>query len=325
MFLFALGKIVSSTCTGNRSLEIVDEDLLKSFPGVDGVAAEALQPSERCRIQSHREIDDFGDIWAPCDLDGRGVATEPLLGSLLAVVLGDTDRLEALWLLVAAETSRESRESIATVSTFSFDFFACLAPGGDHGAHVATFVDVLAQVLRGRSSIGLSQMTPLRWLLPPDRGLAPTCVVVADLVLRTATSRSTASLTWTLVHAFFPDDGRRIVLIQLDPSPPRVEECLSYLRIMAALEDGHHPGDVGHRSPETPPAYSSKLRVELAMHRSPSLISPPLPNRAGPIPGPPRLTIGVVLITGVGRDLICGDHFEVVDGKVPTVLALFGH
>jgi hypothetical protein len=49
-FLFALGKIVSSTCTGNRSLEIVDEDLLKSFPGVDGVAAEALQPSERCGI-----------------------------------------------------------------------------------------------------------------------------------------------------------------------------------------------------------------------------------------------------------------------------------
>jgi hypothetical protein len=61
-FLFALGKIVSSTCTSNRSLEIVDEDLLKSFPGVDGVAAEALQPSERSRIQSHREVDDFCDI-----------------------------------------------------------------------------------------------------------------------------------------------------------------------------------------------------------------------------------------------------------------------
>jgi hypothetical protein len=61
-FLFALGKIVSSTCTGNRSLEIVDEDLLKSFPGVDGVAAEALQPSKRRGIQSHREVDDFGNV-----------------------------------------------------------------------------------------------------------------------------------------------------------------------------------------------------------------------------------------------------------------------
>jgi hypothetical protein len=61
-FLLALGKIMSSTCTSNRSLEIVDEDLLKSFPGVDGVAAEALQPSERCRIQSHQEVDDFGNV-----------------------------------------------------------------------------------------------------------------------------------------------------------------------------------------------------------------------------------------------------------------------
>jgi hypothetical protein len=61
-FLFALGKIMSSTCTGNRSLEIVDEDLLKSFLGVDGVAAEALQPSERRGIQSHREVDDFGNV-----------------------------------------------------------------------------------------------------------------------------------------------------------------------------------------------------------------------------------------------------------------------
>jgi hypothetical protein len=98
-------------------------------------------------------------------------------------------------------------------------------------------------------------MTPLRWLLPPDRGLAPTGVVVADLVLKTATSRSTASLTLTLVHTFFPDGGRRIVLIQLDPSPLRVEECLTYLRIVAAPEDGRHPSDVGHRSLETPLAY----------------------------------------------------------------------
>jgi hypothetical protein len=61
-FLLALGKIVSSTCTGNRSLEIVDEDVLKSFPGVDGVATEALQPSEWRGIQSHREVDDFGNV-----------------------------------------------------------------------------------------------------------------------------------------------------------------------------------------------------------------------------------------------------------------------
>jgi hypothetical protein len=61
-FLLALGKIMSSTCTSDRSLEIVDEDFLKPFPGVNCVAAEALQPSERRRVQSHREVDDFCDI-----------------------------------------------------------------------------------------------------------------------------------------------------------------------------------------------------------------------------------------------------------------------
>jgi hypothetical protein len=63
---------------------------------------------------------------------------------LLAVVLGDADRFEALWIPVAAETCRKSRESVATVSTFSFDFFTDLAPGGNHGPRVATFIDVLA-------------------------------------------------------------------------------------------------------------------------------------------------------------------------------------
>jgi hypothetical protein len=106
------------------------------------------------------------------------------------------------------------------------------------------------------------------------------------------------------------------MLIQLDPSPLRIEECLTYLRIVAVLEDGRDPGDVGHRSPETSLACGSKLRVELAMHRSPSLVGSPPPVCAGPIPGPPRLTISIVLVTGVGHDLIFRDRFKVVDGKV---------
>jgi hypothetical protein len=35
MFLLTLSKIVTSTCTSDRSLEIVDEDLLEALPGVD--------------------------------------------------------------------------------------------------------------------------------------------------------------------------------------------------------------------------------------------------------------------------------------------------
>jgi hypothetical protein len=137
-FLLTLSKIVTSTYTSNRSLEVVDEDFLEAFPGVDGVAVEAFQSRERRRVQSHRKIDDFGNVRTPCDLNGRRVATEPLLRGLLAVVLGNANRFEALWILVAAETSRKSREPVATVSTFSFDFFADLAPGGDHGPRIVS-------------------------------------------------------------------------------------------------------------------------------------------------------------------------------------------
>jgi hypothetical protein len=38
-FLFTLSKIMMSTCMSNRSLELIDEDPLEPFPGVDGVIA----------------------------------------------------------------------------------------------------------------------------------------------------------------------------------------------------------------------------------------------------------------------------------------------
>jgi hypothetical protein len=38
-FLFTLSKIMMSTCASNRSLEVIDEDPLEPFPGVDGVVA----------------------------------------------------------------------------------------------------------------------------------------------------------------------------------------------------------------------------------------------------------------------------------------------
>jgi hypothetical protein len=75
MFLFTLSKIVTSTCASDRSLEVVNEDLLEPFPRVDRVAAKALQPCERRRVQSHRKVDDLGDVGAPCDFNGCGVAT----------------------------------------------------------------------------------------------------------------------------------------------------------------------------------------------------------------------------------------------------------
>jgi hypothetical protein len=173
--------------------------------------------------------------------------------------------------------------------------------------------------------IGLPRMTLWWWLLPPARGLASASVVVAELVSRMAASRSAVSLTPTLTHALLPDGRCRVVLIQLDPSPLRIKERLTHFRIMTVLEDGRHPGDVGHQSPETPFAYGGELRVKLAVHRSPTLIGPPPPDCAGPVPGPPRLTIGVVLVAGVGRDLIFRDRFKVDDRKIPIILAFFRH
>jgi hypothetical protein len=75
MFLFTLSKIMMSTCASDRSLEVVDEDLLEPFPGVNRVFANALQPCERRKVQSHRKVDDLGDVGASYDFNGRGVAT----------------------------------------------------------------------------------------------------------------------------------------------------------------------------------------------------------------------------------------------------------
>jgi hypothetical protein len=64
-----------STYTGDRPLEVVDEDLLEPLPGVDRVVAEALQPHEWHGVQSHREVDDLANVGASCDFNGAGVAT----------------------------------------------------------------------------------------------------------------------------------------------------------------------------------------------------------------------------------------------------------
>jgi hypothetical protein len=85
---------------------------------------------------------------------------EPLLRSLLAIVLSDADWLEALRVLIAAESRRESWETITAISRFSLDFFTYLTPGEDHSPRIAAFINVLAQVFCRRPMIGLSRVTP---------------------------------------------------------------------------------------------------------------------------------------------------------------------
>jgi hypothetical protein len=57
--------------------------------------------------------------------------------------------------------------------------------------------------------IGLSWVTPWRWLQPPARGLTPaSVVVVAALRSGTTVYRSTMSLASAFAHALLPK-GRR--------------------------------------------------------------------------------------------------------------------
>jgi hypothetical protein len=125
-------------------LEVVDEDLLEPLPGVDRVVAEALQTREWRRVQSHREVDDLGDVGASCDFNGGGVAMSPLLRSLLAIIPGDPNQLEALRVLVTTEPCGERWKMIAAVSTLCFGYFTLSTPGINYGSHIMTFIDSLA-------------------------------------------------------------------------------------------------------------------------------------------------------------------------------------
>jgi hypothetical protein len=69
-----------------------------------------------------------------------------LLRSLLAIILGDADRLEALKVLVIANSCRESWKMIAAVSTLCLGYFVLSAPGIDYEPRIASFIDSLAQV-----------------------------------------------------------------------------------------------------------------------------------------------------------------------------------
>jgi hypothetical protein len=83
-----------------------------------------------------------------------------LLRSLLAIVLGDADRLETLRVLITSKPCRESRETVAAVTTFCLDYFVLSTPGIDYGPRIASFIDSLAQVFWRRPMIDLSWVTP---------------------------------------------------------------------------------------------------------------------------------------------------------------------
>jgi hypothetical protein len=163
--------------------------------------------------------------------------------------------------------------------------------------------------------IGLSRVTPWRWLLPPTRGLTPTSVVVVVVALRsrTATCCLTMGLASAFAHVLLPEGRRRVLLIKLNPCPLSVTNCLTHVWIVTTLEYGRNPSDVGHWSPEASLAYDSEFGVKLAMHGSHALIDPPSTGCTSSVPCPPCLTIGVIFIAGVGCSLIFRHHIKVDD------------
>jgi hypothetical protein len=63
-------------------------------------------------VQIEGEVEALGVFVATSVLDGEGVASEPLDGILLRVVLGDSQRLEFLWEEEVTKSRREGGEAV---------------------------------------------------------------------------------------------------------------------------------------------------------------------------------------------------------------------
>jgi hypothetical protein len=67
-----------------------------------------------------------------------------LLRSLLAIILGDPNRLEALKVLVTVEPCGERWKTIAAVCTLCLGYFTLSTPGINYGSHIMSFINSLA-------------------------------------------------------------------------------------------------------------------------------------------------------------------------------------
>jgi hypothetical protein len=63
-------------------------------------------------VQAEGEVEALGVVVATSVLDGEGVASEPLDGILLRIVLGDSQRLVFLWEEEVTKSRREGGEAV---------------------------------------------------------------------------------------------------------------------------------------------------------------------------------------------------------------------
>jgi hypothetical protein len=94
LFLLHHSQVHASTRSTHSTREVVGELLLQLVPLVDRVLIQRLEPCERGLVQAEGEVEALGVVVATSVLNGQGVASEPLDGVLLRVVLGDSQRFE---------------------------------------------------------------------------------------------------------------------------------------------------------------------------------------------------------------------------------------
>jgi hypothetical protein len=76
------------------------------------VLVQRLEPCERGLVNTKGEVEALGVVVATSVLDGEGVASEPLDGILLRVVLGDSQSHEFLWEEEVTKSRREGGEAV---------------------------------------------------------------------------------------------------------------------------------------------------------------------------------------------------------------------
>jgi hypothetical protein len=94
LFLLHHGQVHASTRSAHSAREVAGELLLQLVPLADRVLVQRLEACERGLVQAEGEAEALGFVVAASVLDGEGIASEPLDGILLRVVLGDSQRFE---------------------------------------------------------------------------------------------------------------------------------------------------------------------------------------------------------------------------------------
>jgi hypothetical protein len=94
LFLLHHSQVHASTQAAHGARKVAGELLLRLVPIVDRVLVQRLEPCERGLVQTEGEVEALGVVVATSVLDGEGIASEPLDGVLLCIVLGDSQRFE---------------------------------------------------------------------------------------------------------------------------------------------------------------------------------------------------------------------------------------